>query len=130
MSLDGDLISYAKSQAHAAGVDEDLVVAVMVVEAIQRPEWLRRLERLLARLLRRGTYGIMQVGSRRPLSDRESIDAAIQGPLSGVLLDRDQHGWAKRDSVGPAVRNYNSDPAFIEWLTTALEVVRDPDVRL
>ncbi|MDP2623694.1 MAG: hypothetical protein Q8Q29_07855 [Actinomycetota bacterium] len=127
-SLDSDLVSYARSRARAAGADEQLVVAVMAVESIQRPRWLRRIERVFSRLLRRGTYGIMQVASSRPLSDRESIDAAINAPLAGVSLDRDKYGRIEHRQIRSALDSYNSDPAFIEWLSTALDVLRDPDI--
>lgn len=49
--------------------------AIAIVENLNRPPWVRRLERILMR--RRGTFGLMQAKSDRPMSDSESVDVFI-----------------------------------------------------
>jgi len=60
--------------AAASGCDVSLLGAVMVLENAQRPQWFRRLERVKGRLIKAGTYGIMQAYSLHPISDEASID--------------------------------------------------------
>lgn len=98
----------------------------MVVEAIQRPVWARRVERLLGRAFRlRLSYGIMQVRSNRPLSDRQSVDAALGGPLRGVTLPASEYGWWPADQLAATLDSYNSDPTFLHWVSTTLSVLRE-----
>jgi hypothetical protein len=52
--------------------DPALLLAIAYAEHVNRPPWTRTLERLLLR--RGGSYGIMQVQSRRPLTDEASVD--------------------------------------------------------
>lgn len=75
----------------AASCDPFLLGAVMVLENAQRPAWFRRLERIKGRLLKQGTYGIMQIYSERPISDEISIEKMAQrlSVLSVPLADND-----------------------------------------
>jgi len=67
-------------------IDEAITLAVMVVENAQRPPWARRLERAKGRVIKKGTYGIMQVTSERPVSDSESIEIACRDHLRGMRI--------------------------------------------
>lgn len=58
------------------GADPVLLKAMLVVEAVQRPRWARRLERVLIRMGIGRTSGVMQMPGAEPLSDRASITAA------------------------------------------------------
>ena len=84
-----ELWTFARSAAGDAGTDPDLVSAVMAVENLQRPSWFRSLERWKGRIWPRGTYGIMQVASSRPLSDHESIVKALAERFAGVTVAHD-----------------------------------------
>ncbi|MGH8926498.1 MAG: hypothetical protein ACRDWA_18020, partial [Acidimicrobiia bacterium] len=76
-----ELLSYARNRALEVSTDPDLVEAILLVESLQRPKWLRGLERRFGWLLGFKTYGVMQVTSDKPLSDKESIDRAVHNYL-------------------------------------------------
>ena len=108
-----ELLDYARRCASEQGLDPDLVETVLLVESIQRPGWFRRMEWAKGLLLRRGSYGIMQVKTQRPVSDRESIDIALD-------VHRAVFQWAPQPESGGYVpvstqlHGYNSSPAFLE----------------
>jgi hypothetical protein len=62
-------------KAQQVGIDPSIPLAVMAAENLQRPSWVRRLERMIPKRLG-GTRGIMQQAGA--LSDVESIDLAFQ----------------------------------------------------
>lgn len=121
-SLDEGLWEMAQVRALEHGADPRLLRAVMLIENIQRPAWLRSLEYAKARIVPAGTYGVMQVASSTPISDAESIEkAAIR--LSGVSVWDDEIGVPDFDAVESAARSYNPDPAYPELLVAALNFV-------
>jgi hypothetical protein len=111
-----ELWEYAAVAAAANDADVSLVRALMLIENVERPPWFRRLERLKGRLFHRGTYGVMQVTSDRPLSDKESIDLAASMRLRGVQVPMQSYeaGAPFPDLVFLQVfaRSYNSDDAY------------------
>ena len=52
----------------------ELLSAIILAEAQQRPRWFRRLERIKGIFSSPGTYGVAQVASPQPIEDRESIE--------------------------------------------------------
>ena len=98
---------HLRDQAEASGLDPDLMEAVMIAEALQRPRWFRVLERIKGLVFRKGTYGVMQVQSDRPLSDRESIDIAVSR-FSGVF----QPGGLSDSSFYERLAEYNPSDEF------------------
>jgi hypothetical protein len=79
----GDLWDQAEALSKEHDADPNLVRAVMLVEAQQRPPWIRRLERLVGRLMGPGTYGPLQVSSRAPLSDYEALTIGVAKRFRG-----------------------------------------------
>lgn len=77
------LLDHAFSRAMERGKDPFLVTAFLMAEVLQRPKWIRNAERLTSFLRRTGTYGVMQVRSKRPMSDKASIDLGVE-----MLADR------------------------------------------
>ncbi|WP_147359970.1 hypothetical protein [Clavibacter lycopersici] len=67
-------VDYAYGKAIASGADPILIRAILFAEVIQRPRWVRNLEKWSWWIRRRGTYGVMQVAGRRPVTDYDSID--------------------------------------------------------
>ena len=99
--------------------DPGLVEAVMLVECLQRPAWVRRLERAKGRIFKRGTYGVMQVDSPIPISDSESIDLAVSTTFrdSLVLLNGMDKGSPEfQRAFDRMVQNHNSDPVFVSFV--------------
>jgi hypothetical protein len=115
--VDPALLELARDLAQQYGADPDLVVAILLVENLQRPGWIRAIERVVGRLLPIGSYGIMQVKTDKPISDRESIELAISTrlagqvvPLSGKFIDR--------AALTAIIRSYNGNRRFVELVET------------
>lgn len=71
----------ARSLAAEQQTEPALALAILYTENLQRPGWIRWLERAKGRLWPAGTYGVMQITSDRPFVrcrvDTTSIDRAI-----------------------------------------------------
>lgn len=94
-----------------------LVQAILLAEAQQRPAWFRKLETSIGKLGRRGTFGVAQVSSDRPISDEESIDLLIQQLMSGANFefeDVDFHSAEVRDLL----LEHNPDQEHVERIIT------------
>lgn len=75
---------WIRKTAISADADPNLVVAIVLTEALQRPRWIRSLERFKGRFFPKGTYGIAQAPSDYPISDQQSV-AWLAAKLSGSL---------------------------------------------
>ena len=107
-----ELLNYAWLSAHERGLDTRVVETVLIVEAIQRPRWFRRLEWLKGVVFRRGSYGIMQAQSQRPIGDRASIDLALDNHREAFEIQPESEPG--RDvPVSSRLRSYNSSTAFL-----------------
>jgi len=107
-----DLISYAHDSAVASRADAQLVEAILLAEALNRPAWVRHLENVKGRLLHGGTYGVMQVTSSAPISDRESIDRVV-ATFAGVTVPRDEYGSPRRVVLHALAERHNPGPNFV-----------------
>lgn len=122
------LLLVALDTAKQAGADPILVIAVMVVESIERPAWFRWLERLKSRIVRRGTYGIMQVDSGRELSDEESIRMAVVERFAGVSVSGPK--GVDIDALRAFAAKYNPDKNFADLLVNAYTGTQEAVKRL
>lgn len=77
ISRQTELIKSIEKISNINKADEILVKAVCIAENIQRPKWLRNIENILGFFKPSGTYGIMQVESKKPITDINSIEIAI-----------------------------------------------------
>lgn len=77
ISRQTELIKCIEETSKINSADEILVKAVCISENIQRPKWLRNIENIFGFFKPSGTYGIMQVHSKKPISDIKSIEIAI-----------------------------------------------------
>lgn len=109
------LWSVAGQAALQNGAEPSLIRAIMLVENLQRPPWVRSLENIKARLGWTGTYGIMQVRGSRLIEDEESIRIACADHLRGATPTRNQHG-PDGGSVAGFVTRHNPDPAFVDMV--------------
>ncbi|MDO4888480.1 MAG: hypothetical protein Q3979_07255 [Actinomycetaceae bacterium] len=106
---------YASCAARCKGVPPYLLLAIMVVESMQRPRWMRRLERFASRaLLNRVEFsqGVTQEKSASTLSDREAIE------ITADFIDRNLANKEKELMVG------GSDPHDFQYITNVYEVCR------
>lgn len=101
-----------ETEANRFGADLALVQAVALVENLQRPRWIRSLERVKGRVSPNGTYGLMQVTAGEPLSDEESVKMAVehwfQGTRTGTYLE----------DLEDVLGRYNPDPTFRDLATS------------
>ncbi|MER5335875.1 hypothetical protein [Micromonospora sp. NPDC002717] len=117
-----DLLRFAREEAEKAGVDPILLEGILLTENLQRPKWVRRLERWKGWLRPEGTYGVMQVHSAVPLSDRSSVLRAISDHLSNVVVRRGQWTYYDREDLRRTLSQYNSNEDFVE---VACEIVEE-----
>ncbi len=92
---------------------EGVFRAVAIAEHLNRPAWVRTLERVVRR--RGGTYGLMQVRSDSPLSDRESVVRFVEKYKRFVPSQHDDEWWDKKH-IRRFVRRLNRDPAFTKMV--------------
>ena len=107
-----ELIWYARQLAMERNLDPDLVETTILTESIQRPRWFRRLERMKGIVFRKGTYGIMQVWSPRPIGDRRSIDRALE--MHAVAFELSVDGTTESRLMRERLRSYNGSRAFLD----------------
>ncbi|WP_116450524.1 hypothetical protein [Blastococcus litoris] len=108
---------YAFRKARAAGIDPRVPLAVMAVENLQRPPWIRRLERLVPRKLK-PTRGIMQQPGAT--DDCDSIDRAFARYFASELP-------AAPSAFPPmgTFERYNSSEHFVALALGAYEVLEE-----
>ena len=107
------LLEYARDLALHNGLDAELVETVILTESIERPRWFRRLERIKGIVFRRGTYGIMQVRSSRPIGDRRSIECALEMHRAAFELPSGATSGKRPASVSGRLRSYNGSRQFL-----------------
>lgn len=117
-SLPTRLRDTAAQVSREEGADVDLVMAVMAVENLQRPPWFRQLEHLKSRIFRSGTYGIMQVSSRLPLTDEESIRIAVSTTLAKVSV-KNRQNQLDTEALKHFASEYNGGPTYYSTLLQA-----------
>jgi hypothetical protein len=83
-------------------------VAIAYAEHLNRPTWARQLERLLKP--RNGTYGLMQMSSRKSLSDQESVDLFIERLPDYPEISEEEQA----DDVRAFFLHHNDDTAFAD----------------
>ncbi len=112
--IDRGLLLLADELAAEHGADPRLVRAILLVENLQRPSWIRGIERSAGRLLRVGSYGIMQVQTDTPISDAESVQVAVQTRLAGRTSPRTGHGSIDIKRLRGHIRSYNGNERFVQ----------------
>jgi hypothetical protein len=103
---------YAEEAAERQATDPLLVQAILAAEALQRPRWIRRLERTKGRIFPRETYGVAEVASDQPLSDQESIDRLCSS-WTGFFPERDSYGNVDDARLAARLEQHNSNPGFV-----------------
>jgi hypothetical protein len=116
------LWSYAESLSLWADLDPVIAHSILLVENLQRPGWVRFLERQKGRFLRPGSYGIMQMQGSHVISDEESIRLGIERIAAlGPYGPNDAHR---------AFRDFNDNDDFVHLASEmAYELRQSPSVR-
>ena len=110
------LWTYAEELSVSASLDPVIAHSILLVENLQRPAWVRFLERQKGRFLRPGSYGIMQMQGSHVLSDEESIRLGIEriaalGPYGPADFPR-------------AFRDFNDNDDFVHLACEMAHEVR------
>lgn len=109
-----DLWAYATDAAAKYDCDPDLIRAIVAAESLQRPGWVRRLERMKGKFVGQGSYGIAQISSPIPLTDEDSVDRLCQA-YAGYYPERSkQYGSVLQSRIKARVEDHNVDPIFVE----------------
>lgn len=118
-AVGSDLWEYVARQAHANNCDPELMQSIVSCEATQRPKWIRWLETRLHFLWKTGSYGIAQMTSHRPLSDRESIRLLCEA-FTNFYPDRDEQRLRRRP-LKARLRSHNEDAWFCDQVVELYE---------
>lgn len=110
-TLRDDMWEFMAVEARNQNADPALVQAVALVENLQRPPWIRALERAKGTFIRKGTYGLMQVTADEPISDQESVSRAI----NQWFRNTKRNGYV--EDLEDLVNSYNPDPTFNDLVT-------------
>jgi hypothetical protein len=117
-------LEYADAQSAEYDVDPLLLQSLLLVENLQRPRWIRQVERALGRVLPVGSYGLMQVQTDQPVTDEESIRLAAQR-LAGKQVRRGPSGLDS-DQLIAIIRSYNGN---VDFIALAASVYYELDAR-
>lgn len=111
-NLDNKIFNIIETESRKYNANEKLVKAICIVENIQRPAWIRKLERIKSFINKEGTYGIMQIKSSHYVTDEESIKMAIEK----FFKNTSHKEWEELKDI---VSEYNSDERYIEFVEHA-----------
>lgn len=107
-----DTWAYVNEAALGADCEPVLMHAIVAAEALQRPRWMRRLERAKGRLVPEGTYGVAQMTASHPLSDAQSVQALCQAH-AGYYPARSSAGHVRETLLEARIEKHNSNPEFV-----------------
>jgi hypothetical protein len=111
--LGPDLWSHAAQRATIHSCDTDLIRSILLAEVIQRPAWTRRIEQLKGKLIPRGTYGVAQMGSSKPITDEESIELLCQDFTNYRLPRHPEHGHVLDERFRARIEKHNPNVSFV-----------------
>jgi len=113
-SLSVKLVSHIGLVCEKYKVKKELVLAICITENIERPAWVRKLERIKSYVFKSGTYGIMQVAADNYIDDFQSIDKAVEKHFKGTAFINFSDSELKYQ-----LSKYNRGGKFIELATAA-----------
>ena len=113
-SIDQEIIDHINKFCEVNSASKRLVKAVCIAENIQRPKWIRRLEKIKSILFKNGSYGIMQVQSKKWISDKKSVEKAITEYFKYSNATYLDHSVIKM-----FVQKYNSSEQYFDLVYSA-----------
>jgi len=110
-----------REYSHKYNASPSLVYATLLVEDLERPKLLRLLENVFYFIFRpkNGTYGIMQVSSKKPIEDIDSIKIAIEKYFKQTNYIDSTDYTNTSTSFNNIIKDYNSDPNFCQLVDLA-----------
>lgn len=122
-SIDKQILEEIKIKSAEYRANPILVEAICIIENIQRPKWLRIIERIFGKLKRSGSYGIMQVTLAKPISDIDSIEKSI------FEYHKDTINLQNYKELYDHVKKYNPSNEYIDLVIKAMEYLDSRSVR-
>lgn len=113
-SIGDEIIAKIHLECEKYNANERLVLAVCIAENLQRPRWIRTMEKLKSRISKQGSYGIMQATSNHYLTDDESIENAVKNYFAKSKLE-----YMDSDSIEKWVMKYNQSNTYSELVKAA-----------
>jgi len=114
-----DIYDYMFKAASNANCDPLMVIAVGTVEVLQRPKWVRRCENAFGHIVGKGSYGVMQMSSDRPLTDEKSIESFTVEHRNSYNFKRlGSETRMKPNAVWKVGGVHNGDKIFIESISS------------
>ena len=94
--------------------DPILLRSIMFAEALQRPRWVRNIERVKGVFFKRGTYGVTQESADQPISDEEAIHRTARSLSHCWAVTLEEWGFAGNDGlIWKHSAHHNEDVRFI-----------------
>ncbi len=121
-SIDKEIIEHINQYCQKNSASKRLVKSICIAENIQRPKWIRKLEKVKSLIFRSGSYGIMQVQSDKWISDKESVEKAIVEYFkysNSVYLDY--------SVVEMFVKKYNPSEQYLDLVYSAFNYLPSED---
>lgn len=112
--INPELLKYIDEVSKNNNANRNLVKAICVTENLQRPKWIRTIEKIKSLLIKEGTYGIMQVRSNKYIDDRESIKMSVEKYFKDTVNISDA------EELSRIIKNYNNDTVFLDVVLKAL----------
>jgi len=116
------LINFIHEQSEKYKANEQLVLAVCIVENLQRPLWIRKVEKTKSYINKPGSYGIMQTKSDHYLNDKESIEKATK-----EYFANSKYEYMDFDTLEKWVSKYNMSSNYVELVKAAYNYLPSED---
>lgn len=111
---------YIDDMAEQFSCSSILLKAIILAEVEQRPRWIRNLERVKGAFLKSGTYGVAQVYSDFPITDRKSIQI-LASQWEGFLDDDLSSTGEYSGDLKARLMGHNPDSAHADRIIGHLE---------
>jgi hypothetical protein len=108
-----ELIKYIDEYSLKNNADSNLIKAVAIIESLERPSWFRKLEYFKSYLIKKGSYGIMQVTSDNYIDDKQSVKLSIDKHF------KNHPKISSGEDIDKIVRSYNKNNKYIDLVTRA-----------
>lgn len=119
--IDNNLITLIISESKKYSINPLISLSICIVENIQRPKWLRKLEKFKSNFIKEGTYGIMQIKSKKYITDSESVKLFMKS-ISRIKVGV-ENGMEQRyidyELIKKVAKLHNPDRIYIEEVTNA-----------
>jgi hypothetical protein len=114
--LGEDLQRVIQMEARQNEVSVEFIQAIILTECIQRPGWIRRMERAKGMVSAPRTYGVAQVTSPEPISDELSVKVLCGNHAGYHPAGHESHGY-NRTLLSVRFEAHNPDPVFVKQAT-------------